>query len=607
MSDVIETTELHDVDLRLTQPSGAELQGRYEILAQAGHSPLSTVYRVKDIELQREFALKVLNDDNVSLELLRTRCKEEARALVDLTHHGIGSIHGYGETSDGCPYLLLDWISGHTLQVELQKGPLEVGRAINVFIQLCEAIQHAHFKGFIHQDIKPSNIMLSTDGAGNETIKVIDFGVARILDISSKDDTATGAMCGTPLYMSPEQCSGANVDKRSDIYSLGAVMYEALCGRPPFNDANVIKVMLKHINEQPVRLNKVMTSLDTPERLKQSSTIVDWLSELVLCCLEKNPSKRYQHIDEVLQDLIAIRDGRKPSFITKCQPLVPRRIAASVIDGLIMATIYIIIWSVIWGHAAPVVFTPCVHAIVALFWGLLLGPALGIVIFIAWLTTPAGYAWSYVTLATGFSILLGLVYAPLWESSSLKATPGKLLFGLQVVTAEGKRLPFLPLVFDLLTTRILFGSEFTLIALLRPNKGLGGLLRTVMQTIIQPVSETDYLLDRLVIDRGGRNLPAQAKISTRNLYLATRTARQLTLLFSIGLTLTCHFFWLILSRNESPRAIFFTLLLFTLVYCAGPCAVVWFWGRKELRKRLNERTAMQGPSYTDLFLEQLNE
>jgi serine/threonine protein kinase len=198
----------------------------------------------------------------------------------------------------------MDYLDGKTLeQVLKNEGYLDTDRALDIFIQTTEAIAHAHLKGVIHRDIKPSNIIIEQGEHKIEHIKVVDFGIAKVLPSEQQTQNAltqTGDIFGTPLYMSPEQCQGNMQDARSDIYALGCVMYEALTGITPFAAENPIKIILRHVNGDAKPMAAVNRSAGVPADLEA----------VVMRCLEVDPEDRYQKANELLLDLRRVRDAK---------------------------------------------------------------------------------------------------------------------------------------------------------------------------------------------------------------------------------------------------------------------------------------------------------
>ncbi len=282
----------------------ANLGDRYEVQSLLGRGGMGAVYKVRDKELQKTFAIKVLNPDLVEDKNSLKRFEQEAQAASGLTSPNLVAVYDYGIGKKGSPYIVMDYLDGTSLDAVLQKdGYLDVPRAEDIFIQVCEAIVHAHSKSVIHRDIKPSNIMLTKGIDGGDFVKLVDFGIAKVLPSQQKAThnlTQTGDIFGSPLYMSPEQCLGNKLDNRTDIYALGCVMYEALTGHPPFMAENPIKIILKHINDEPKAISALPQDYKVPKNLES----------IIMRCLAKEPQDRYQTAEELLKDLQAVRDGK---------------------------------------------------------------------------------------------------------------------------------------------------------------------------------------------------------------------------------------------------------------------------------------------------------
>ena len=282
----------------------ANLPDRYEIQSLLGQGGIGAVYKVWDHQLQKTFAIKMLNANLVEDKSSQKRFEQEARAARDLTSANLAAVYDFGMGQKSSPYIVMDYLDGISLDVLLaDQGSLDVPRAQDIFVQICEAITHAHTKGVVHRDIKPSNIMLTRSQGGSDVVKLVDFGIAKVLpsrDRATQNLTQTGDIFGSPVYMSPEQCLGNPLDARSDIYGFGCVMYETLTGQPPFNAENSIKIILKHINEEPVDLR----------RHPNASNVNASLAAVIMRCLAKDPAERYQSADRLLQDLQDIQDGK---------------------------------------------------------------------------------------------------------------------------------------------------------------------------------------------------------------------------------------------------------------------------------------------------------
>jgi serine/threonine protein kinase len=263
--------------------------GRYEILGELGRGAMGVVYRATDPVIGRTVAVKTirLSEEGTGLsrpELL-SRFQTEARAAGLLTHPNIVVVYDAGE-ENGLYYITMELIEGKSLQALLDSGhSFPVPRVLRIMEQTCSALQFAHERNIIHRDIKPANLMLTAD----DTVKVTDFGTAKILQFGTVQQTTH--VMGTPSYMSPEQVKGRPVDGRSDIFSLGVLLYEILTGEKPFPGQSITTVIYKIVNEEPI----------PPRTLNPS--IHQGLSDIVMRALEKEPEVRYQSCRELLEDL----------------------------------------------------------------------------------------------------------------------------------------------------------------------------------------------------------------------------------------------------------------------------------------------------------------
>ncbi|WP_416981841.1 serine/threonine-protein kinase [Streptomyces sp. T028] len=255
------------------------LAERYELVEAVGRGGMGEVWRATDRELGRTVAVKVLPPELTRHEEFRVRFRREARTVASLNHRNVAVLHDVGEdTTDGetTPFLVMEYIEGRTLTDALAEGPFTVERALAVGRDIADALAHSHGQGLIHRDIKPSNVMLTSEG----DIKVLDFGIAKVVAETTTRLTATGMTVGTPAYLSPEQLTGQPVDGRSDQYSTGCLLYELLTGRPPFTGDSPFAVMHQHISQEPV----------VPSRLRpQIPAAVD---ALVLRTLAKDREER---------------------------------------------------------------------------------------------------------------------------------------------------------------------------------------------------------------------------------------------------------------------------------------------------------------------------
>lgn len=263
------------------------LGGRYKILETIGEGGMAVVYKARDTLLGRVVAIKVLHPQYAQDEEFVERFREEARAAASLLHPNVVNVYDVGRDGDR-DYIVMEYVPGESLKSIIRRqGRLSVATATRYVMHILEALAHAHESGVIHRDIKPHNILITTDGRA----KVADFGIARAA--SSSRLTETGTVLGTVAYISPEQARGAQVDHRSDLYSLGVVYYEALTGRVPFSGDTSVSVALKHIQEIPEP-----PSLYNP-------AIPRAIEKVIMKALQKDPAKRFSSAREMLSALSA--------------------------------------------------------------------------------------------------------------------------------------------------------------------------------------------------------------------------------------------------------------------------------------------------------------
>lgn len=283
---------------------GMFIADRYEILELIGQGAAGAVYKVKHLALNKEFALKALNAGVMTDDKSLRRFDAEAKTVGKLSNPYLIQVHDYGVTDSGIPYLVMDYIEGTNLSGEIARARhIEEERAIKLFSRVCVGLECAHANQIVHRDLKPSNIMLQLDERGEEIPRIVDFGIAK-RQSSDSGLTQTGEIFGTPLYMSPEQCLGKPIDFRSDIYSLGCVMYEALSGSPPLAGSNPVETILRHVNDAPISLRKACVGWKVSADLEK----------VVMACLEKDPAHRPSSVEVVRQNLERISRGERTAM-----------------------------------------------------------------------------------------------------------------------------------------------------------------------------------------------------------------------------------------------------------------------------------------------------
>lgn len=309
--------------LREAAVSFPQVEPMYNITGIVGQGGMGTVYLAEEVSSEQKLAIKVIRPELATDRAALKRFQQESLALADLNHPNIVAVISDGKTDKGAPYVVMDYIPGQNLSEEIKSiGSLDANRALSLILEICDALKYAHAKGIIHRDLKPSNIILMKREHGLETAKVVDFGIAKVVNKAASETvtglTQVGDVFGTPTYMSPEQCEGEELDVRSDIYSFGCVMFEMLSGRPPFSEANPFKLMTKHVKEKAPALSTIGVSRE--------------LGAVVAKCLEKRPDKRYQSADDLMTDLAAIQKGGKPKAVGLDLPDV-KAISKATADG----------------------------------------------------------------------------------------------------------------------------------------------------------------------------------------------------------------------------------------------------------------------------------
>ncbi|HEV2093666.1 MAG TPA: Stk1 family PASTA domain-containing Ser/Thr kinase [Rubrobacter sp.] len=273
---------------------GSVVDNRYDIVRPLGSGGMGEVYLARDRTLGRDVALKVLRSQYANDRESAERFKREALSAARLSHPNIVQVYDRGDTEDGSSYIAMEYVPGGTLKERItEDGPLDARLAAGYGYQVAEALGAAHAKGIIHRDIKPQNVLITGPGQA----KVVDFGIARAASATGDSHTRTGTVMGTAGYMSPEQALGLPATPKSDLYSLGVVLYEAVTGRLPFTADNPIAVSMKHVNEAP----------RPPKELNPA--VPEGMNAVIMRLLSKDPEQRYPDAEALAEDLWRVRRG----------------------------------------------------------------------------------------------------------------------------------------------------------------------------------------------------------------------------------------------------------------------------------------------------------
>lgn len=298
---------------------GKILGNRYEIVEKIGSGGMALVYKARCQLLNRYVAIKILRPEFTNDEEFINKFKRESQAAASLSHPNIVNIYDVG-VEDNTYYIVMECIDGKTLkEIIKEKGKLTPEETIDIATQIAEALNHAHINHIVHRDIKPHNIMVNKDGR----VKVADFGIARAATASTVTNTSN--VIGSVHYFSPEQARGGFTDEKSDIYSLGVVMYEMATGRVPFEGESPISVALKHIQEEIIKPSIIDESI--PKNLET----------IIMKCVEKDQTLRYNNTQELLSDLKKVKNGEGDEYIhLKDYDDSPTRVIPAVKDDMIM-------------------------------------------------------------------------------------------------------------------------------------------------------------------------------------------------------------------------------------------------------------------------------
>ncbi|MEC7519392.1 MAG: serine/threonine-protein kinase [Myxococcota bacterium] len=308
----------HAPDLRVVPPPAEEgpdpllgqtLDGRYAIERILGKGGMGLVYEARHVILGKRLAVKVLKEEVSRDEQVMARFRREAQSASAIGSQHICDVSDFGSLPDGATYFVMEFLDGPSLSAAIeQQRPMDVQRIVDVGMQLCDALGAAHERGIVHRDLKPDNVHLVRQGNREDFVKVLDFGIAKVGDGGNKKLTQAGQVFGTPHYMSPEQCSGREVDHRTDLYALGVMLYEMATGKVPFDADNLMGVLTKHVYERPIPPREV---------LPPPASVPPGLEAVILRCLEKQPEARYATMGELRADLARIAEGGTPDAVMR--------------------------------------------------------------------------------------------------------------------------------------------------------------------------------------------------------------------------------------------------------------------------------------------------
>ncbi|HSD87054.1 MAG TPA: protein kinase [Kofleriaceae bacterium] len=305
---------------------GSIIDGRYKVTELIGEGGMGKVYLAEHVEIGKRVALKVLHPSYSRMPDLVERFRREARAASKIGHPNIVDVTDSGSTPDGSVYFVMEYLEGVELGSAIEReGALDIARALRITTQICRALSAAHREGIIHRDLKPENIYLITRGGEADVVKVLDFGIAKTTEAEAARErrlTSPGMAMGTPEYMAPEQAAGRPADARTDVYSLGAIMYEMVTGVPPYQGDNFMEILTKKATLDPPPPNTIRSELPAP------------VSDLVLAAMSRNPDTRPQSMDALEYELNKCLSGRGQAVASILGMTTDANIVATLNPGL---------------------------------------------------------------------------------------------------------------------------------------------------------------------------------------------------------------------------------------------------------------------------------
>jgi len=295
---------------------GKTIAGQFKIVERIGSGGMGAVYKAEQPEMNRFVAIKILHSRYITRADLVSRFRREARAMSQLSHPNTARVFLYGQLEDGACYFVMEHMEGRNLAQSVRaEGPMQPIRAVDIMIQVCGALEEAHQAGIIHRDLKPENVFLTAQGGISDFPKVLDFGLAKVTERQMRPGslilTQQGMVFGTPEFMSPEQARGEELDARSDIYSLGIILYEMLTGKLPFDAKQPMEYINRHIHATPIALAE-----RAPDRKFPSG-----LGDVIMKALAKKREDRYESAMSFGQ---ALRDAVGGKIVSGAMRAMPR-------------------------------------------------------------------------------------------------------------------------------------------------------------------------------------------------------------------------------------------------------------------------------------------
>lgn len=284
--------------------NGATIDGKFKLMEQLGAGGMGVVYKAKQEDLNRFVALKILNFSAQDDPESKARFLREARVLANLNHERIVTIYNFGHTIDSTPFIAMEYLDGIPLsRLNDSEEKTDLDKLLTIFLQATDALAYAHKEGIIHRDLKPENIFLLSS-ADSVRVKILDFGFSKLIKETGQKLTSTGMLLGSIHYMSPESCTGSQVDQRSDIYSLGCVFYECLAGRKPFDADNPVGLLHMHNNEEPEAITP------DPKNPQRSAAAIS----IIRKAMKKRPEERFQTVSEMNEAIRLLLNNKLDKF-----------------------------------------------------------------------------------------------------------------------------------------------------------------------------------------------------------------------------------------------------------------------------------------------------